>query len=60
MTVSGRKRPKRSHGCGVGASHLDQESAFDLIFGLGVLNESQASVHRHLGNSSARQSRSLD
>jgi hypothetical protein len=44
----------------MGASHLNQESAFDLISGLCILDESQAGIHRNLRNSAARQFGGLD
>jgi hypothetical protein len=52
--TSGKHRKNR-HSCGMGAGHLDQESAFDLVFGLRVFDESQAGVHGYLGKSAARQ-----
>jgi len=55
MVVTSGKRPKNRHRCGMSAGHLDQESAFDLVFGLGILNESQAGVDDSLGKSAARQ-----
>jgi hypothetical protein len=55
--VSAHRQRRRSHAekSTVARWKKDQESAFDLIFGLGALNESQAGVHSHFGNSTARQ-----
>ncbi len=33
----------------MGAGHLDQESAFDLVFGLGVLDEDDAVFQTRVG-----------
>ncbi len=39
----------------MGAGHLDDEGALDLIPGLGALDECQAGIHSDLGNPAVRQ-----